>query len=207
MKIVSAEFVKSAISLKDCPAGNFPEVALAGRSNVGKSSFLNRMVNRKGLARTSNTPGRTRMINFFMINGAFYLVDLPGYGYARVPGKTKREWGVLIRDYLEKREKLAGVVLLLDIRHSPTEMDIQLYNWLRAKQKPVIPVATKADKLSGNRAGNQIRLIRKVLGLEAERPLVGFSAKTGQGREEAWGLLEGILGQNTEYRIQNRKGF
>ncbi|MCL6611959.1 MAG: ribosome biogenesis GTP-binding protein YihA/YsxC [Peptococcaceae bacterium] len=203
MKIVSAEFIKSAFSLKDCPAGKLPEIALAGRSNVGKSSFLNRMVNRKGLARTGGTPGRTRLINFFLINGAFRLVDLPGYGYARVPEKMRREWGVLIRDYLEKRENLAGVVLILDIRHMPSEMDIQLYSWLQREQVPVIPVATKADKLSKNQAGNQVRAIRKVLGLDAEKPLAVFSAKTGQGREEIWSLIEGVLGQNSELRTQN----
>lgn len=202
MKIVSAEFIKSAFSLKDCPAGILPEVALAGRSNVGKSSFLNRMVSRKGLARTSNTPGRTRLINFFMINGSFYLVDLPGYGYARVPLKMKEEWGRLIRDYLKNRDNLVGVVLLLDIRHSPTEMDIQLYHWLRQENLPVITVATKADKLSKSQANNQIRLISKVLDLDTATPLTAFSAKTGQGREEVWNLIDAVLGQKSESRIQ-----
>ncbi|MFZ5631862.1 MAG: ribosome biogenesis GTP-binding protein YihA/YsxC [Bacillota bacterium] len=204
MKIVTAEFVKSAISLKDCPAGKFPEIALAGRSNVGKSSLLNKMVNRKGLARTSNTPGRTRLINFFMINNAFYLVDLPGYGYARAPAKMKMEWGVLIQDYLENRKNLAAVVLILDIRHRPTEMDIQMYQWLQNAKRPAVLVATKADKLSKNQANNRIREIRKALGLPAQRALITFSAKTGQGREELWDLMEAILnGQNPESRIQN----
>lgn len=193
MKNVTTEFVKSAFSLKDCPAGELPEVALAGRSNVGKSSFLNRMVNRRALARTSNTPGRTRLINFFLVNNAFYLVDLPGYGYARVPLKMKQDWGVLIHEYLKKRERLAGVVLLLDIRHRPTEMDIQMYRWLQEEGLPVITVATKADKLSKSQAANQCFQIRKVLDLAETKPLVRFSAKTGQGRDEIWTMMEEIF--------------
>ncbi|MCL6477769.1 MAG: ribosome biogenesis GTP-binding protein YihA/YsxC [Peptococcaceae bacterium] len=211
MKIVTAEFVKSAFSLKDCPAGKFPEIALAGRSNVGKSSLLNKVVNRKGLARTSNTPGRTRIINFFLINSAsdgehspqgmcpytFYLVDLPGYGYARVPERMKVEWGVLIRNYLENRKNLAAVVLILDIRHRPTDLDLQTYQWLQKERRPSILVATKADKLSKNQANNQIREIKKVLGLEAQKPLITFSAKTGQGREELLDLMEAVLIPNS----------
>jgi len=189
MKIVTADFIKSANGLKDCPAGEFPEIALAGRSNVGKSSFFNRMVNRKSLARTSNTPGRTRLINYFLVNGSFYLVDLPGYGYARVPEKMKLEWGKNIRDYLENRENLEGVVLLLDIRHRPTEMDVSLYGWLEQAGIPVILVATKADKLSKSQALNQLGTIRKSLELGAETPLVLFSAKTGQGRDELWNMI------------------
>ena len=202
MKIVTADFIKSAFSLKDCPAGDLKEIALAGRSNVGKSSFLNKMVNRKALARASNTPGRTRLMNYFLINGAFHLVDLPGYGYARVPIKMKEEWGVLIREYLKKRDRLEGVVLLLDIRHQPTEMDIQLYRWLQDERIPVIPVITKTDKLSKSQANNQRKMIRQALGLESEVPLIAFSAKTGQGKDEVWGLLEELLSQETEDRRQ-----
>ncbi|MCL5056996.1 MAG: ribosome biogenesis GTP-binding protein YihA/YsxC [Actinobacteria bacterium] len=197
MKIVSADFIKSANGLKDCPAGEFPEIALAGRSNVGKSSFFNRMVNRKSLARTSNTPGRTRLINYFLVNGSFYLVDLPGYGYARVPEKMKVEWGKNIRDYLENRGNLEGVVLLLDIRHRPTEMDVNLHGWLEQAGIPVILVATKADKLSKSQALNQLNIIRKSLDLDDERPLVPFSAKTGQGRDELWNIISnGFLSEN-----------
>ncbi|HBV97313.1 MAG: hypothetical protein JL50_12975 [Peptococcaceae bacterium BICA1-7] len=189
MKIVTADFIKSATGLKDCPAGEFPEIALAGRSNVGKSSFFNRMVNRKSLARTSNTPGRTRLINYFMVNGSFYLVDLPGYGYARVPEKMKLEWGKNISDYLENRENLEGVVQLLDIRHRPTEMDASLYGWLEQAGIPVILVATKADKLSKSQARKQLDVIRKSLELGDKTPLVLFSAKTGQGRDELWNMI------------------
>ena len=192
MKIVTVEFIKSATGLKDCPAGEFVEIALAGRSNVGKSSFLNKMVNRKGLARTSNTPGRTRLINFFLINNAFYLVDLPGYGYARVPEKMKMEWGKSIQEYLERRENLAAVVVLLDIRHRPTVLDINLYKWLEAKGIPVILAATKTDKLSKSQAATQAGLLRRTLELDAGIPLVLFSAKTGQGRDDLWEIIDGI---------------
>ena len=193
MKIATVEFVKSATGLKDCPPGEFVEIALAGRSNVGKSSFLNKMVNRKGLARTSNTPGRTRLINFFMINNAFYLVDLPGYGYARVPEKMKLEWGKSIQEYLERRERLAAVVLLLDIRHLPTVLDINLYKWLEAAGIPVILAATKTDKLSKSQSIKQAGLIRRALELGADVPMVLFSAKTGQGREDLWEIIGGIV--------------
>lgn len=193
MKIDSAEFVKSAPSIENCPAGDLPEIALAGRSNVGKSSFLNSMVNRRGLARTSNTPGRTRLINFFEINKTFYFVDLPGYGYAKVPQKMKMVWGESIQKYLENRKNLMAVILLLDIRHNPTEMDNQLYSFLSSVQLPVITVATKADKLSNNQAINQLRLIRDVLEMDVETTLVPFSAKTGRGREETWQLIETVL--------------
>ena len=193
MKIATVEFVKSATGLKDCPAGEFVEIALAGRSNVGKSSFLNKMVNRKGLARTSNTPGRTRLINFFMINNAFYLVDLPGYGYARVPEKMKLERGKSIQEYLERRERLAAVVLLLDIRHLPTVLDINLYKWLEAAGIPVILAATKTDKLSKSQSIKQAGLIRRALELGADVPMVLFSAKTGQGREDLWEIIGGIV--------------
>jgi len=186
MKIVTADFVKSAFSIKDCPAGEFPEIALAGRSNVGKSSFLNKMVSRKGLARTSNTPGRTRLINFFMINGSFYIVDLPGYGYARVPVQMRVEWGKNIQQYLEKRENLVGLILLLDIRHKPTEMDLSLHSWLRQEGIPVLPVVTKADKLSKSQAGNHLKQIIGELELNDQETPSLFSAKTGQGREELW---------------------
>ncbi|NTW05753.1 MAG: YihA family ribosome biogenesis GTP-binding protein [Peptococcaceae bacterium] len=194
MKIVSADFVKSAYSIKDCPEGDLPEVALAGRSNVGKSSFLNKIVNRKGLARTSNTPGRTRLINFFLINNAFSLVDLPGYGYARVPMKMKLEWGVLIQEYLKKRNLLRGVVILLDIRHQPTEMDVQFYSWLKKEGIPVLLVTTKVDKLSRGQVHNQMKLIEKTMGVEDQKKIIGFSSKTGQGLEAVWEAIEKLVG-------------
>lgn len=190
MKIISAEFATSAAGLEQCPAGSRPEVALAGRSNVGKSSLLNALVNRKKLARTSNTPGRTQLINFFLINGDFYLVDLPGYGFAKVPARVKAGWGKMIEGYLAGREQLRGVVLLVDIRHAPTADDRQMYAWLKHYHIPAAVAATKADKLSRGRALQNLAVVRKTLALEREDPLVLFSALTGQGKDELWSVIE-----------------
>lgn len=189
MKIVSAEFETSVVDVKKCPAGGRPEVALAGRSNVGKSSLFNKMVNRKGLARTSNTPGRTQMINYFLINGQFYLVDLPGYGFAKVPEAVKVKWGKLVEGYLNARENLRGVVQLVDIRHAPSALDIQMYQWLKHFGVPTAVVATKVDKLSRSQAIKQLAVVKKTLSLENE-PLVTFSAQTGQGKDELWKIIE-----------------
>lgn len=191
MKIKSAEFITSAVKAADYPAGELPEVALAGRSNVGKSSLLNKLVNRKGLARTSNTPGRTRLINFFLVNGLFRLVDLPGYGYAKVSDRERESWRKMIEGYLKNRENLRGVVLLVDSRHPPTAQDVQMYHWLKHYGIPTAVAATKADKLSRNKLLQSLKVIRTTLPLAGGDPLVPFSAETGQGREE---LLE-IIGR------------
>lgn len=190
MNTVSAEFVTSVATLSQCPAGGLPEVALAGRSNVGKSSLLNRLVNRRGLARTSNTPGRTQMLNYFLINRSFYLVDLPGYGYAKVPGKMRAAWGRLIENYLEKRRELRGVIQIVDLRHPPTAQDGQLHEWLKCHRLGTALVATKADKLSRSQGQKNLQVVRRVLELDESEPLVMFSAQTGQGKEEVWQLIE-----------------
>lgn len=187
MKINDAEFVTSAVKAADYPAGELPEVALAGRSNVGKSSLLNKLVNRKKLARTSNTPGRTRLINFFRINGVFHLVDLPGYGYAKVSLQEKESWRKMVEGYLMARKNLRGVVMLVDSRHPPTALDIQMYEWLKHRGVGAAVVATKADKNSRSRLLHSLKVIRAALPLADGDPLVPFSAETGQGREE---LLE-----------------
>lgn len=193
MKITGAEFVISAVKASDYPAGGLPEVALAGRSNVGKSSLLNKLVNRRGLARTSNTPGRTRLINFFLINGLFYLVDLPGYGYAKVAARERENWGKMIEKYLLKRENLKGVLLLIDSRHPPTVLDRLACDWLKNYHIPVAVAATKADKLSKVRLQRSLQTIRMELSLDGKDFLTPFSAQTGQGREE----LLAIIGQWT----------
>jgi len=165
-------FYTAAAGPEGYPRGNLPEVALAGRSNVGKSSLLNKLINRKGLARVSRRPGRTQTINFFLINKAFYLVDLPGYGFARVPEEVKMSWGPMVEGYLSKRETLRGVLLLIDIRREPAEMDLQLYEWLLYYNIPVAVAATKSDKLSRGKRLAQARLIKKRL-VELEKELLG----------------------------------
>src|SRR5687767_15255983 len=153
MKIVSAEFVKSAYERLHYPNDGRPEIAFLGRSNVGKSSLLNSLLNRKGLARTSNTPGRTQSINFFLVNDSFYFVDLPGYGFAKVSKSMRADWGKMAEEYLSNRQELALCIQLVDSRHKPSRLDIQLYEWLVFNQKPFIIVATKSDKLSSNVLG------------------------------------------------------
>lgn len=191
MKITTAEFITSAPGLDKCPAGSYHEVALAGRSNVGKSSLLNSLINRKRLARISNTPGRTQLINFFAINETFYLVDLPGYGFAKVPTRVKSQWGQMVEGYLAGREQLQGVILLVDVRHPPTADDQQMYRWLKAYRIPTAVVVTKADKLSRGRAMQSLAVIRKTLSLEDNDPLIMFSAVTKQGKDEVWNVIEG----------------
>jgi len=186
MKIHSSVFVTSAAKAGQFPDTALPEVAFAGRSNVGKSSLLNRLVNRKRLALTGRTPGKTRLVNFFLINDSFLLVDLPGYGYARVSQTEKSRWAAVTDDYLQEREQLKLVVLLLDIRHTPTADDCAMYLWLVHFQVPAVIVATKADKLAHGRWPARLGEIRKVLGLGPRGPVIPFSAQTGQGREELW---------------------
>lgn len=190
MKIVSSEFVKSSTRLGNCPDQGHPEVALAGRSNVGKSSLLNKLTNRKKLARISNTPGRTQTINFYIINNDLYLVDLPGYGYARVPENVRAKWGPMVEGYLSKRETLRGVILLVDMRHKPTAQDLQMLQWLRFYGLPHAVVATKADKISRGKLQKHLSVIRNTLELAREDILISFSAQTGAGREEVWNVIE-----------------
>ncbi len=190
MKIISAEFVKSAVKDKDYPAGELPEVALAGRSNVGKSSLLNKLLNRKKLARTSKTPGRTRMINFFLVNGCFRLVDLPGYGYARVSFRERESWRKMVESYLKSSKNLRGMVLLVDSRHPPTTLDVQMYNWLKFYRISTVVVGTKADKLSRSRLINSLETISKTLPISDQDPLVPFSAETGLGRKELLEIID-----------------
>lgn len=189
MKIISAEFVRSSTSLENCPEKGHPEVALAGRSNVGKSSLLNKLTNRKKLARISNTPGRTQTLNFYLINDNFYLVDLPGYGYAKVSKRMRAQWGSMIEKYLSVRETLRGVVLIVDTRHEPTALDMQMCRWLRVAGLPFAVAATKADKISRGSLQRQRSIIRKGLGLGEEEILISFSARTGAGREDIWNVI------------------
>ena len=183
MKIISAEFTKSAFNESHWTTGNLPEIAFLGRSNVGKSSLLNSLLQRKGLARTSNTPGRTQSINFFLVNESFYFVDLPGYGYARVSKAMRSDWGKMAEEYLAKRQHLVLSIHLIDSRHKPTELDRQLHEWLVYHQKNQIIVATKADKLSNNKLNKSLQLIENEM---PESKIITYSALTGKGRDALW---------------------
>ena len=186
MKVLSAEFVLSAKEPVHYPPAGLPEIAFAGRSNVGKSSLINTLLKRKGLARTSNTPGRTQEINFFSVNNRMYFIDLPGYGYAKVPEKMRKNWGPMIETYLSQRQTLRLVVLILDVRRDPSEEDRQLIGWLQFYRLPFFIVLTKIDKVSRNQLGLRQRQIGGGLGLSSATPLISFSAKTGEGKDLLW---------------------
>ncbi len=181
MKVVSAEFVRSAYNNSHWITDERPEIAFLGRSNVGKSSLLNSLVGRKGLARTSNTPGRTQCINYFLVNGKFYFVDLPGYGYAKVSKSMRADWGTMARDYLTDRGQLVLFIQLVDARHPPSELDKELNDWLLANEKPHIVVATKADKLSANTLAKQLSIIKSEM---PESKILLYSSSTGKGRDQ-----------------------
>ncbi|MBU7006423.1 ribosome biogenesis GTP-binding protein YihA/YsxC [Phosphitispora fastidiosa] len=189
MRIVSAEYVISAVGPKQYPEGGQPEIAFAGRSNVGKSSLINRLVNRKALARTSGSPGKTRLLNFYHINDSFYFVDLPGYGFAKVSRVEKAAWGKMIEEYLLNRDNLRVVIQLIDIRHAPSREDVQMYEWLKHFGIPTILVTTKADKIARGNWPKHIRVIKETLIPYPATPVIAFSAETGQGKDELWKLI------------------
>jgi len=189
MIIKSAEFVTSAATPAQHPPARGPEIAFAGRSNVGKSSLINTLLNRKRLVKTSTTPGRTQLINFFDVNQAFTFVDLPGYGYARVPLAIKKSWGPMIEAYIEGRPNLKAVVLLMDIRRMPQQEERALIGWLEHYHIPLVPVLTKSDKLSKSKQLRQKTLVAESLGVCAA-DLILFSAKSRQGRDAVWAAIE-----------------
>jgi len=193
MKIQSIKFITSSSRLEACPPALFPEVSFVGRSNVGKSSLLNSLFGHKGLAKTSRTPGKTRLINFFLVDDSCYFADLPGYGYAKVPMIIKKSWAPMIEGYLAHREAIRVVVLLLDARHVPSMTDQQMKDWLDYHHRPVIFVATKMDKISRNQRIDAMEVIRKELKLKEEDLLIPFSAKTGEGRHELLRALDSYL--------------
>lgn len=192
MIVQSAQFITSAVKPSQYPPPEFPEIAFAGRSNVGKSSLINTLVNRKRLVKTSNTPGRTQLVNFFLINNDLSFVDLPGYGYAKVPVAVKKTWGPMIETYLSQRSSLKAVVLLIDIRRKPAIEEMNLMDWLAQYQVQVLPVLTKADKLSKTNQIKQHRAVAAALGLETDM-LTLFSAKTRKGKEELWSRIQQAL--------------
>ena len=184
MKVHSAEIVISAVAPKQYPDTNLPEIALAGRSNVGKSSFINTLIDRKNLARTSSKPGKTQTLNFYLIENCLHFVDVPGYGYAKVSKTERAKWGKMIETYLT----------LIDMRHEPTQDDIQMYQFLKYYEIPVILVATKADKIPRGKWNKHESMIKKALGFEKEDTFIVFSSVTKQGKEEAWQAIEALSG-------------
>ena len=190
MKVVTAEFLKSAFAEADWPRDSKPEIAFLGRSNVGKSSLINSLLAVRGLARTSSTPGRTQSLNFFDINNKFRFVDLPGFGYAKVPKEIKSTWGEMATTYLAKRRQLVLSIHIVDSRHEPTKQDLQLHDWLEESNKPRLVVATKSDKLSNNELRKNLGHIARVLNDDS---VMAYSAKSGRGREELWRAIKSAI--------------
>ena len=190
MNLHNAEFIRSAASLADCPKDSLPQIAFAGRSNVGKSSVINRLLQRKNFARVGEAPGKTTHINYFLIDKAMYLVDLPGYGYAKVPKHEKERWAKLIESYFADPDLITLGVLIVDARHKPTANDIIMANWFQQSQRPFAVVANKMDKLRKAQIEGNLQTIRETLMLGDDVPVIRFSAEKGEGREE---LLAHIL--------------
>lgn len=190
MKIKTSEFIISAVNESQCPEDGLPEVALAGRSNVGKSSLINRMLQRRNLARTSAQPGKTQTLNYYRINNDLYFVDFPGYGYARVSKSQREAWGKMVERFLRERKPLRLVLQLVDLRHPPSAEDRAMYEWLSHYGIPMCVVGTKADKISKNQWPKHAKIIRTDLRMPGHVPLVLFSSETGMGRDELWSLIE-----------------
>ncbi|RXI98447.1 YihA family ribosome biogenesis GTP-binding protein [Anaerobacillus alkaliphilus] len=193
MKVTQSDIVISAVKPEQYPATGYPEVALAGRSNVGKSSFINKMINRKNLARTSSRPGKTQTLNFYVINEMMYFVDVPGYGFAKVSKSERDAWGRMIETYITNRDTLKAVIQLIDIRHEPTKDDISMYEWLKHFEIPVIIIATKADKIPKGKWQKHEKVIKEKLNKDPNDPIVVFSSETGYGKEKAWSTMESYL--------------
>jgi len=198
MKITQAEFVISAVKPHQFPEDALPEIALAGRSNVGKSSLINRMIQRKSLARTSSQPGKTQQLNYYRINDRLYFVDFPGYGYARVSKVQRQQWGGMIENYIKTREPLKLLLQIVDIRHEPSADDVMMYGWLKHHGIPVCIVATKTDKVPRGKWDKHVKAIKTKLEADPADPLVLFSSETGKGREELWEVILRYIGSEEE---------
>ena len=192
MQVKNPKFEISAVSPKQYPNGNLPEIVLVGKSNVGKSSFINTMINRKNLARTSNTPGKTRQINFYNIDDMFYFVDLPGYGYSKMSKKEKIVSGNYIEEYLQKRENISLIILLLDIRHNPTEDDMLMYDYILKTNLPFIVLCNKADKIAVTKVDGEVNKIKEILGISYST-ILPFSSERKIYLENVWKEIEIIL--------------
>ena len=193
IKNVSLETVIGVTS--KIPDNQMPEIAFAGKSNVGKSSLINALMNRKSLARTSSQPGKTQTINFYNINDELYFVDLPGYGYAKVSQQEKEKWGKMIEKYLQRSKVLQAVFLLVDIRHEPSANDKQMYEWIMANGYHPIVIATKLDKINRSQVAKQVKIVKQGLGVDKDTIVIPFSAETKQGREEIYDLIDQLIQQ------------
>ncbi|RED31716.1 ribosome biogenesis GTP-binding protein YihA/YsxC [Paenibacillus sp. VMFN-D1] len=193
MKVTNAEFIISAVGPDQYPVDALPEIALAGRSNVGKSSLINRMINRKNLARTSSTPGKTQHMNYYRINEALYFVDFPGYGYAKVSKTQRAAWGKMIEKYMLERQTLKLVLMVVDLRHPPTKDDIMMYDWLQHYDIPICVVATKADKIPKSRWQKHVKQMKESLLLRSTDLFVMFSSELGVGKEELWAVIQSFV--------------
>jgi GTP-binding protein len=193
MKVISSDIVISAVKPEQYPETDIPEFALAGRSNVGKSSFINKMLNRRGLARISSKPGKTQTLNFYLINEGLHFVDVPGYGYAKVSKSERAAWGKMIETYLTTRKQLKAVVQIVDLRHPPTKDDVSMYDFLKHYDIPCIIIATKADKIPKGKWQKHIKITRETLDIDKNDHIVLFSSETGLGKDEAWTILESYM--------------
>ena len=196
MIIKNSSFLIGAVSEKQYPDTHYPEFALCGRSNVGKSSFINRIIKRKNLARTSSQPGKTRQLNYYAIDAeptSFYFVDLPGYGFAKASQSERKQWGLFIENYLLNREECDLILQIIDLRHAPTKDDIDMYKWLKYYEKNVRIIATKADKISRGQYSKHESVIRKALEMDKEEEIILFSSETGLGVDKINALLDSYL--------------
>ena len=193
MKVTNAEFTISAVGSNQYPTDQKVEIALSGRSNVGKSSFINRLIQRKSLARTSSKPGKTQTLNFYHINDLFYFVDVPGYGYAKVSKKEREKWGKMIEEYITTRENLELVLILVDFRHEPSTEDVQMREFLEYYEIPYRIIMTKCDKIPRGKWNKHVSQIRKAFGKPPEELFLTFSSETGEGVEKAWEWIESIV--------------
>ena len=194
MKITSVDFVTSAVRKSQYPEDKKAEFLMIGRSNVGKSSFINTLVNRKNIARISSIPGKTQTLNFFLINDNFYLVDVPGYGFAKVSKSLKNKFGLIIEDYLKDRENLKMVFMLVDFRHKPTNDDVLMYDYLKYYKIPVTIIATKSDKVSKNSYVKNEKIIRETLNLDENDDIILFSSVSKLGKQDVYQKIENIIG-------------
>lgn len=201
MKINQAEYIISAVGPEQYPKDGLPEIALAGRSNVGKSSFINKVLGRRNLVRTSEKPGKTQKLNYFKINRSFYFVDVPGYGYAKVSKQDKEAWGHMMEAYFSKRDMLNAVVHVVDLRHPPSKDDVTMHDYLAYFNHPIITIATKADKITKGNYQRNRQVIARDLRLGPDDPLILFSSVTGIGKDEAWEALGPYLKRSAAENI------